>query len=79
LRMFPTASSALRMHATAATGAVAVHAVIPLSEVPLRVQLATVHSSVPGVRTEPADASVLLSAAALRRPKNLVVIYVEIQ
>ena len=64
------------MHATAATGSMAVHAIVPLPEVPLRVQLAALHSSVPGVRAEPADASLLLPTAALRRPKNMVVTYV---
>ena len=67
------------MHATAATGPVAVYAVVPIPEVPLRVQLAALHSSVPGIRPQPADASVLLYASALRRPKNVVVIYVALQ
>ena len=74
----PSSTAALRMHATT-SGAVAVHAVIPLSEVPLRVQLAALHSSVPGIRPQPADASVLLYASALCRPKNVVVTYVALQ
>ena len=76
MRMFSSTAASVRMHATAATRPVAVYAVVPIPEVPLRVQLAALHSSVPGVRAEPADASLLLSPTALRRPKNMVVTYV---
>ena len=64
------------MHAATASGPVAVHAVVPLPEVPLRVRLAALHAALPHLRPQPADATVLLSASALRRPENVVVTYV---